>query len=107
MSVVVATDQDFNQLLADNPRIIVKYFAGWCGACRLFAPKYRRMADEEGYGNVVFLDVDAESSPEARKLAGVDNLPFFAIFKDGKLVEGDFTAKEESVRKMIENNLLS
>lgn len=101
MSVVVATDQDFGQQIQENEKVVVKYYADWCGACRLFAPKYRRMSDDPQFEGVVFLDVNAEENPEARKKAGVTNLPFFATFKNGELVQGDFTAKPEAVEGMI------
>ena len=102
MAVIESTDADFQQILDGNPKVIIKFYAGWCGSCRLFAPKYKRMSDEEQYSGVVFLDIDAENNPEARKLAGVSNLPFFASFKDGKLVKADTTAKEETVAEMIQ-----
>ncbi|NEQ50504.1 MAG: thioredoxin family protein [Leptolyngbya sp. SIO3F4] len=102
MAVQVATDSDFETLLKDNDKVIVKYFANWCGSCKLFAPKFRRLSENEAYGDVLFLDVNAEENEAARKKAGVDNLPFFAIFKGGELVEGRPTSKEERVVEMIE-----
>jgi hypothetical protein len=50
---------------------------------------------------VVFLDVNAEDNPVARKLGGVDNLPFFAVFKNGELVEGVATSKEDKLVEML------
>jgi len=102
MAVQVLTDDDFQTTLQSNPQVIVKYFADWCGSCKLFAPKYRRLSEDERFAGVTFLDVNAELNPEARKAANVDNLPFFAIFKDGQLVEGMATAKEENVVHMLE-----
>ncbi len=102
MAVQLATDADFTQILNDNNRVVVKYFADWCGACKMFAPKYKRVSNEEGYGDVVFLEVNAEHSPEARKAAGVDNLPFLASFKGGALAEGSAASKEEYLRKLID-----
>ncbi len=81
--------------------MVVKYYADWCGNCRLFAPKYKRMSDDDAFTNVAFLDVNAEQNPEARKLANVTNLPFFAIFQDGKLVDSVAASKEEAVRDLI------
>lgn len=89
-------------MLADNNMVIVKYFADWCGACRLFAPQFRRMSEDAKHEGVLFLDVNAEESPEARKLAGVTNLPFFATFKNGELVKADFTTKKDTVEQMLE-----
>lgn len=99
--VTLATDADFNAILSNNSKVVVKYFAGWCGTCRLFAPKYKRMSDNPEFEGVTFLDINAEENPVARKAAGVSNLPFFAVFKDGQLIQADTTAKEESVDAMI------
>jgi len=102
MAVQVANDSNFQDVLNTNANVIVKYYADWCGSCKLFAPKFRRLSDNEANADVLFLDVNAEESPEARKLAGVDNLPFFAVFKNGKLLEGQSTTKEENVNALIE-----
>ncbi|MDX2063486.1 MAG: thioredoxin family protein [Bacteroidia bacterium] len=101
MAVVAASDTDFAQQLTDHDKVVVKYFADWCGTCKLIASKYRALADKPEYAGVVFLDVNAEESPEARKQAGVNNLPFFATFKNGQLTQADFTSKIESVEKMV------
>lgn len=102
MPVIVSTDADFNQHLSENSSVIVKFYADWCGSCKLFAPKYKRVSNEEEMEDVVFLEVDAEKNPEVRKMAGVDNLPFLAAFKDGKLVEGSAGSKEDYLRSLIE-----
>ncbi len=101
MAVELKTDQDFITSITTNEKVVVKYFADWCGSCRLFAPKFRRLSEEEKFNDVTFLDVNAENSPEARKVAGVTNLPYFATFKNGELVEGQATSKEESVVELI------
>lgn len=99
--VTVSTDSNFQELLQSNEKVVVKYFANWCGTCRLFSPKFKKLADKEEYKDVVFLDVNAEENAEARKLAGVNNLPFFAVFKNGTLVASDNTSKEEAVENLI------
>lgn len=103
MAVEIATDQDFEAKLAENPKTIVKYYADWCGSCKLFAPKYRRLSDDERFKGVAFLDVNAEHNPEARKKARVDNLPYFATFENGELKEYGSAAKEEFVVNLLQN----
>lgn len=102
MAIQIATDADFSAIIENNPKVVVKYYADWCGACKLFAPKFRRLSEDERFSDVVFLDVNAEENEKARQMAGVNNLPFMATFKDGKLLEGRPTSKEEKVVEMIQ-----
>jgi thioredoxin len=97
MVLDIKTDDDFKASLSQNDKVIVKYFAGWCGSCRLFAPKFKRLAQDERFEGITFLDVNAEENPEARKLGNVKNLPTFAIFKNGELQEALASNKEDAV----------
>lgn len=100
--VTKVSDNEFLDLIKKNPKVVVKYYADWCGNCRLFTPKFNRLSEKEEYKGVTFLDINAETNPHARKLADVKNLPTFAVFKNGELVKSDFTSKEEVVDRMIQ-----
>ncbi len=102
MSVVRANDQDFKAFIEGDKPVVVKYYADWCGNCRLFSPKFKRVSNEEEMEGVVFLEVNAEENPEARKAAHVDNLPYLAVFDNGALVEGSASSKEEYLRSLLE-----
>ncbi|MDZ4745724.1 MAG: thioredoxin family protein [bacterium] len=102
MPVHTMSDADFSTALEEHNKVIVKYYADWCGSCKLFAPKFRRLSDDARFEGVAFLDINSETNPEARKRAGVDNLPFFATFLNGELLEAGATAKEETVVAMLE-----
>lgn len=99
--VRLASDLDFNTVIANEENVIVKYYADWCGTCKLFAPKFRRLSEDQRFSNVSFVEINAEENPEARKIAGVNNLPFVATFKLGKLLEANATGKEEAVVEML------
>src|SRR5436190_1670093 len=100
MAVTLINDSEFDQQLAGK-KIVVKYFADWCGSCRLFTPKFRRLSEDDLYKSIVFVDVDAEKNPESRKKGQVNSLPSFAIFNDGKLEESVATSKEEVVVELL------
>jgi len=102
MAVKQLTDQDFKSTIKSDEKVIVKYFADWCGSCKLIAPKYKRLSDDERFSGITFLDINAEENEEARKAAGVDNLPFFAVFKNGDFVEGSATSKVDKVEELLE-----
>lgn len=101
--VQLSTDNDFETQLKNNKQVIVKYFADWCGSCKLFSPKYKRHSNDENNADILFLEVNAEESENARKRGGVDNLPYLASFKNGNLLEGTATSKEEYLQKMIDD----
>ena len=101
MSVNLLSDQNKVELLESSQYSIVKFYADWCGSCRLIAPKYTKLSQDERFADVTFLETNAEINPELRALAKVSNLPTFATFRNGELVHSDFTAKIESVEKMI------
>lgn len=97
-----ADDHTFEQLVRQHPRVLVKYSAVWCGHCRLFGPVFARLAADPRFGDIAFVEVDAEFNPLARQMAGVFHLPFFAAFRDGKLTAALTTTEEATVQALIE-----
>lgn len=87
------------EIVAGNETVVVQYSAGWCGNCRIMKPKFKKMATENE--NVTFVIADAENFPESRKLAKVDNLPTFATFKNGALVNQVQTNKVEVLTELV------
>lgn len=87
------------EIVSQEPLVVVQYSAGWCGNCRIMKPKFKKMAGE--HENVTFVIADAENFPESRKLAKVDNLPTFAAFKNGSLVNQVQTNKIDILTDLI------
>ena len=104
MSVNIINDQNYTNEINKGVSI-VKFYADWCGSCRLFAPKFKRLSEDETFSKVNFLEVDAENNPEFRATAQVSNLPYFGVYKDGKFVTGVSTAKEEALIEMLKENM--
>ena len=99
--MLIELNEDTLQHLVDtNEKVIVQYSASWCGNCRIMKPKFKLLASQnEG---MAFVLVDAENSPESRKLANVSNLPTFATFVNGKLVNQTQTNKAEVLAELVD-----
>lgn len=92
-------DDSLHEIVAQHPKVIVQYSAGWCGNCRIMKPKLKRMASENDQINFVL--IDAEKNPNSRKLADVSNLPTFAAFENGKLLNQVQTNKTEVLKSFV------
>ena len=93
------SEDNLEQLVADNKIVVVQYAATWCGNCRIMKPKFKKLASENE--SVVFVYADAEKFPNTRKLATVDNLPTFATFKDGTFVNQVQTNKFDVLKELV------
>jgi thiol-disulfide isomerase/thioredoxin len=92
-------EDNLDQLLTENENVIVQFSAGWCGNCRLMKPKFKRLSGENE--EIAFVLADAEKFPASRKLASVKNLPTFAIFKNGELINQVQTTKEDQLKSLL------
>jgi thiol-disulfide isomerase/thioredoxin len=92
-------EDNLQEIVQNNHKVIVQYSAGWCGNCRLMKPKFKRLSTENE--TITFVIVDAEKFAASRKLATVNNLPTFATFNNGVLVNQMQTNKEEQLKELI------
>lgn len=97
--LIELNEDTLQDLVAKTKKVVVQYSASWCGNCRIMKPKFKKLASENE--DVTFVLVDAEKSPESRKLANVSNLPTFATFVDGILVNETQTNKAEVLSELI------
>lgn len=98
--MLLELDKDnLQELVNSNDKVVVQYSASWCGNCRIMKPKFKKLANEKE--NITFVIADAENFPESRKLAEVTNLPTFATFVDGKLVNQAQTNKAEVLNELV------
>lgn len=87
------------EVIQQNNLVFVQFSAGWCGNCRIMKPKFKKFSED---ASAKFVIVDAENNPESRKLANVDNLPTFAAFRNGELVQQTQTNKTEVLKSFID-----
>jgi thiol-disulfide isomerase/thioredoxin len=92
-------EDTLQKLVETNEKVVVQFSASWCGNCRIMKPKFKMLASQND--DITFVLVDAENFPESRKLANVSNLPTFATFTNGKLVNQTQTNKAEILTELV------
>ena len=78
------TEQNFDQVLAENPVVMIDFGATWCGPCKALAPVVEEIAnDYAGKAAVGKADVEECSAVAARYR--IRNVPTVLFFKNGEL----------------------
>lgn len=95
---VELTDENFTAVLESTALGLVDYYAGWCGACRMAAPMFKRVAGELG---LALFKIDAEKNLNARGAVTIENLPTLALVINGQIVGSLCTTKEEGLRAFL------
>lgn len=97
--LIELNEDTLQKLVETNEKVVVQFSASWCGNCRIMKPKFKMLSSQND--DITFVLVDAENFPESRKLANVSNLPTFATFTNGSLVNQTQTNKVEILTELV------
>jgi thioredoxin 1 len=78
------TEQSFTETIDGNDIVLVDFWAGWCGPCRMFAPWYEAVSEE--HPDVVFGKVDTEAEQGLAAAFGIRSIPTLMAFRERVLV---------------------
>src|SRR5688572_11296259 len=76
---------EFNTYI-DQGLTFIDFWAPWCGPCRMVAPIIEQLSDELD-GKVKFGKLDTDENPEVAGQYGIQGIPTFILFKDGKPID--------------------
>ena len=99
MSEIILTKSNFeNEVLNYEGKVLVDFWASWCGPCKMIAPVVEELANElEGKVKVGKVNVDEEA--ELSINYQVMSIPTILIFENGKVVNKaiGYRGKEELI----------
>lgn len=97
--IVELTDANFDEFVK-NGKVLVDFWAPWCGPCRMMAPVLEELAQETD--EVTIAKVNVDENPQVAARFGVMSIPTLALLADGR--EQDriigFTDKETLKAKL-------
>ena len=85
MAIVHVTKDNFDSLvMASQQKVLVDFWATWCGPCKMLAPILEEIAEERPDVTVVKVDIDEEMDL-AMKFK-VTSIPTLALVQGGKVL---------------------
>jgi len=99
MSEITLTKDNFeNEVLNFNGKVLVDFWATWCGPCKMIAPVIEEIAEEfEGKIKVGKVNVDNEAELSIKY--GIVSIPTILIFENGEIINKaiGYHSKEELI----------
>ncbi len=90
--------REFDASVSDG-KVLVDFYADWCGPCRMMEPAVEKMAEE----GIQVVKVDIDENQKAASAYGVRSVPTLVVFKDGEPVRRAVGAKSaEELRDFVE-----
>ena len=86
MAIVKVTESNFEQeVLQAEGKVLVHFWAVWCGPCQMLSQIGDEVAAEAGNVKVGKVNVDEEPALAAK--FGVMSIPTLLVFENGKVVK--------------------
>lgn len=77
------TQENFGPLTSEG-KVVVDFYADWCGPCQMLKPVFAELSSE--YDDVMFVKVNTEHEPGLAQEFEVRSIPTMVIMKDGQEV---------------------
>ena len=85
-ATIELTEAGFDEALVAHPRLVVDFWAAWCGPCRAVAPVLEAVALEQA-GQVVVGKVNVDEQRALAARFSIRSIPTLLFFKNGVPVD--------------------
>jgi thioredoxin 1/putative thioredoxin len=103
MALPTVNERDFEQqVMTSELPVLVEFSAEWCGPCKVVEPELVALSHElEGKAKIVKIDIDR--SPNLSRQLGVQSVPTFVVFHQGRPAAGRVGAlKRQQLKEMLD-----
>lgn len=77
--------ENFNNIITNEPLVLVDFFATWCGPCKMMHPVLEQLKEQMG-DKIRILKVDVDNNEELSSQYKIMSVPTLLIFKNGSQV---------------------
>ncbi|MDQ1248284.1 MAG: thioredoxin 1 [Actinomycetota bacterium] len=81
MATVELNLDTFKSTVEDSDTVFIDFWASWCGPCRMFAPVYEQVSEDNP--DLVFAKVDTEAEQQLAAEFRITSIPTLMAIRDG------------------------
>ena len=75
--------KDFQETIENNKKVLIDFYADWCGPCQTLMPTVHKLA-EEFEGDVTIKKVNVDQNSELAAQFRIRSIPTLVYLSDGK-----------------------
>ncbi len=100
---VVNTDDDhLRHLTHDHLKVFAKFTSEDCAVCQALAPPFEKFVDKAENVGILFVRLNSDENPVAKKMMQEKVAPFFVSYCQGRLLECDALTEEAQVDAQLQ-----
>jgi thioredoxin len=98
------TQQQLMEKINNGEKLIVDFWAPWCGPCKVMKPLFEKVASTT---DVQMFTLNIEENKEVASSLGIRAIPTIKSFNDGKEVSNNVGMIQESRITQLVNDLIN
>lgn len=94
MSAISVNKNNFDEIIKSEKKVLLDFYADWCGPCRMVLPLVEQIADENP--QYVIGKVNIDNEPELAEKFEVYSVPTLVVIEKGRIVNQSSGARPKN-----------
>jgi len=101
------TAEDLTEKINSGKKVIVEFWAEWCGPCRMMKPIFEKVSNENST-EVEMYTMNVDLNRDFGVKYGIRNIPTIKIFNEKEVVDTRVgVLNEDSIKNLVKNLLIN
>ena len=102
MEVIEIKEEEFtDKVLNSEKKVLVDFFADWCGPCRMLGPVINEVAESDD--NYFYYKINVDKAENISRKYGIMSIPALLVFENGEVTKSSLGYRNiEEVKEFLD-----